>query len=310
MPARLRPGSSSPTGVVFFDKPAGLSSFAAIGAIKRAAATRKVGHTGTLDPFATGLLITLLGRGTRCARYFTGLDKEYHAVVRFGSATDTDDATGQVIRDAELPPASALEPALCRFQGTFEQLPPDYSALHVDGRRAHEIARSGERPAVKTRMVTVERIEITNTEILGDRLACATLALRCSAGTYVRSIARDLGAVLGSAAHAAALRRTAVGPFTVEEAVRDGALRIPEDLRELADVLARLPGARRIEVSATTAEAVLHGRPLSVQRLASYSDGTDGLLILEHDGETLAVGMVSEDRFAYDAVLVGGAARD
>ena len=311
MPTEDPRQSNSRAGVVFIDKARGVSSFAALGVIKRAFETRKVGHTGTLDPFATGLLIALVGRATRCARYFAGLSKEYLAVVRFGAQTDTDDATGTPVRHAGLPPPDGLDEALSAFRGTFEQLPPAYSALHVDGRRAHEIARSGLQPAVKPRTVTVDRlrlVEARRSETDDRLLESVTLHIACSAGTYIRSIARDLGAKLGSAAHAESLRRTAIGPFTVDSAVEHSSV-APSDLQDLGSVLSRLPDVRVVEVPPEVVSAIRHGRVVSPSELGSPvpdSVSDRERVVLARDGVALAVGTISDGRFVYEMVLAGG----
>ncbi len=309
MPTGSPPGSRAPTGVVFLDKARGLSSFAALGAVKRAVGTRKVGHTGTLDPFATGLLVALVGGATRCARYFNGLPKEYTTLIRFGSETDTDDATGTVIRCAELPAEPLLAPAIAAFRGSIEQLPPSYSAVHVEGRRAHEIARTGETPAVRPRTVRVDRLEVQRAVQSGGRVESVEVAILCSAGTYIRSIARDLGRRLGSAAHVETLRRTAIGPFTVDLAVGSETVDPSEDLRTLAPVLGRLPGIAVARVSAERARDVAHGRPISAADLevAGFEDGERSQRVaLVYEDQVLAVGSIAEARVRYEIVLVAG----
>ncbi len=305
------PRQSNPrAGVVFIDKARGISSFAALGAIKRAFGTRKVGHTGTLDPFATGLLVALVGRATRCARYFSGLPKDYLVVVRFGAETDTDDATGIETRRAKLPYLESLEDALSEFRGTFEQLPPAYSAVHVDGRRAHEIARSGARPDVKPRTVTVDRLRLVDTrrsEEDQQRVEAVTLDIACTAGTYIRSIARELGAKLGSAAHAESLRRTAVGPFTVDAAAPYASLH-QSDLHDLGTILSALPDVRLLEVPAELVSAVRHGRPVAPEELSSdLSDSSDSRerIVLTRDASAQAIGRIRDGRFVYEMVLAG-----
>lgn len=309
MPTGSPPGSRAPTGVVFLDKARGLSSFAALGAVKRAFGTKKVGHTGTLDPFATGLLVALVGGATRCARYFNGLSKEYTTVIRFGTETDTDDATGTVVRRAELPAEPLLASAIAAFRGSTEQLPPSYSAVHVDGRRAHEIARAGEIPAVRSRTVRVDRLDIQEVVQSGGCVESVTLAVACSAGTYIRSIARDLGRRLGSAAHAELLRRTAIGPFTVGIAVSSEAVDPSADLWRLAPVLARLPGIAIARVSRERARDVAHGRPISAEDL-EITGGEDGdrpqRVVLVNDEQVLAVGSIAEARVRYEMVLAAG----
>ncbi len=199
------------TGVALIDKPAGISSFAALFPLKRATRTKRIGHTGTLDPFASGLLVVLLGPLTRLAPFFSGMDKDYLADFHFGRETDSADLTGTTVREAGVPPIDAIESSLPGFIGTIAQEPPPFSAVHVGGRRAYELARTGIAVKMPSRKISVTGIEIVswNPPILQVRV-------NCSSGTYVRSLARDIGRACGSAAHVSRLRRSAVGPFCVD----------------------------------------------------------------------------------------------
>lgn len=203
----------TPSGILLVDKPAGLTSFQALDEVKRALRTGRVGHAGTLDRFATGLLVVLVGPCTRLVRLFQRLEKEYVAGVAFGTETETLDPEGSVVRTAQVPELEAVRAVLPRFTGRIRQVPPAYSALHIGGRRAHEIARSGGVPELEPRTVEVREIEL-----LDYRPPVLELRVRCSGGTYVRSLARDLALAAGSCAHLSALRRTAVGAIRVEEA--------------------------------------------------------------------------------------------
>jgi tRNA pseudouridine55 synthase len=298
---------------VFLDKSDGLTSFAALGALKRTIGTRKVGHTGTLDPFATGLLIALVGSATRCARYFNGLPKRYTATFAFGTQTDTDDSTGTVVHTARLPELQEFHCALEAFRGTFEQLPPSYSAVHVNGRRAHEIARSGEQPAVTRRTVTVSELVAGDVRTENGAVQEAELHIECSAGTYIRSIARDLGAALGSAAHVAALRRTAIGPFDLGRAAAAEELEFPRDLHDLATVLGDLPGIEPLEVGSDAARLVRNGQRLDPKRMDSETirrareAGPNARHLITHDGAALAVAVLEDDQVAYEIVFPSGA---
>jgi len=297
---------------VFLDKSDGLTSFAALGALKRAIGTRKIGHTGTLDPFATGLLIALVGSATRCARYFNGLSKRYSTTIRFGTQTDTDDATGSVVHHAALPDLATFERALDAFRGAFEQFPPSYSAVHVNGRRAHEIARSGEQPAVQRRAVSVSELEVRDVRTDHGGVFEADLSIECSAGTYIRSIARDLGVAVGSAAHAASLRRTAIGPFDLGRALAVEELEFPRDLHDLAPILDDLPGLERLEVGADAARLVRHGQRLDPKRMDSRmirtarSAGENARHVIVHEGVALAVAVLEEDQISYEIVFPSG----
>jgi tRNA pseudouridine55 synthase len=191
-----------------------MTSHDVVAAARRALHTRRIGHAGTLDPFATGLLVLLVGRGTRLAQYVDGEPKVYDATIAFGAETTTDDLTGDVTRVADTPSAAAVDLAIPSLTGNILQLPPDYSAKQVGGRRAHAAARSGEPLDLKPVPVTVNGWRINRRT---DSELAATIT--CGAGTYIRSLARDLGRACGSAAHLTRLRRTRSGAFDVSAAV-------------------------------------------------------------------------------------------
>src|SRR6266581_8403913 len=182
--------------------------------VRRVYGERSIGHLGTLDPFATGLLVLLLGRTTRLATFIEAEPKVYEATIKFGEETDTDDSTGTVIRTAAVPREAHLRSAVKSLTGAISQVPPAYSAKSVDGTRAYDAARQGKPLQLAAVNVTVHGWELRN--LTSDSLSAIIM---CSGGTYVRALARDLGRIAGSAAHVEALRRTRVGPFDV----RDGA---------------------------------------------------------------------------------------
>ena len=202
-------------GVLLLDKPVGPSSSAVLQAVKRLLEAKKAGHAGTLDPLASGLLPLLFGEATKFAQYGLDAVKEYRALVQLGAATDTGDAEGQV---TERMPVSVgagdLEPALARFRGEIEQVPPMFSALKRDGQPLYALARSGKTVERAPRKVTIYELELI--ERIGEQL---DLRVRCSKGTYVRQLAADLGLALGTFGHLAALRRTAVAGFRIEQAI-------------------------------------------------------------------------------------------
>jgi tRNA pseudouridine55 synthase len=200
-------------GLLLVDKPAGMTSHDVVQHVRRIYGERSIGHLGTLDPFATGLLVLLLGRATRLGNFLDIEPKVYEATIAFGVETDTDDSTGVAIRSASTPSEDSLEKALPLLTGTIAQIPPAYSAKSVDGTRAYDAARRGaplDLPAVE---VTVHGWEVH--ELAPESLR-ATIV--CSGGTYIRALARDLGRLTSSAAHLAALRRTRVGPFDIADA--------------------------------------------------------------------------------------------
>jgi tRNA pseudouridine55 synthase len=231
--------------VLAIDKPSGWTSYDVVAVMRRAVAVRRVGHGGTLDPAATGLLPVLVGTATRFAERLHTAPKVYAALVRFGMETTTDDRDGTVRREAPVPllDAREIDQALDPFRGDIQQVPPDFAAVKVDGRRAYDVARSGGSMRLGPRLVHVERCEIASW-----RPPSLRLLIVCGSGTYIRSLARDLGRAVGSAAHLGALRRLAVGALTVDEALDVGTARAEERaaivarLRPADDGLLGIPG--------------------------------------------------------------------
>lgn len=270
---------------------------------------RRVGHGGTLDPAAAGVLPLLVGPATRLARYLTLGDKEYRFTVTFGCETDTGDQTGAPVRQAPPPSLAALESVLPSFRGDIRQRPPAWSAVHVDGRRAYDLARGGAAPPLPERTVHVAELAIV--EWRPGPPAEATLHARCSHGTYVRSLAADLARAAGSAGHVSALLRTRVGPFDlagaltleeVEAALREGR----PVVRPMSDVLYGRP---KVDVSSNEAEDVVHGRwpPGLARRLAALGGGSldseAGDVALFHEGCLLAVAGRREGRWRWICVF-------
>lgn len=206
-------------GILVVAKPPGPTSHDVVALVRRLTGVRRVGHGGTLDPFATGVLPVFLGRATRMVEYHLGDAKEYRASVVFGARSTTDDLDGELTRsDTPAPDRAAVEAALARFRGPIEQIPPDHSAVHVSGRRAYELARRGDKPELRPRQVTIEGLEVVEWDVSDPGCPMAVLQVRCSAGTYVRALARDLGEAIGCGAYLGALTRTASGPFHLEGA--------------------------------------------------------------------------------------------
>ena len=200
-------------GLLLVDKPGGMTSHDVVQRVRRIYGERSIGHLGTLDPFATGLLVLLLGRATRLANFLDTEPKVYEARIAFGSETDTDDATGRVIRRDELPTEQAVRSAVETLTGTLSQVPPAYSAKSVDGTRAYDAARRGEPLQLDAVTVQVHRWDVHRI-----RRDAVEATITCSGGTYIRALARDLGRAASSAAHLETLRRTRVGSFDVRDA--------------------------------------------------------------------------------------------
>lgn len=276
------------SGLVLLDKAPGQTSFQALGPLKRRYG-RSLGHTGTLDSFAEGLLVVLTGRLTRLNPLFTAMDKVYEAQFTFGRETDTLDPTGQTVRSGPVPPGGVAD-WRPEFVGDLLQVPPDYSAVHVDGRRASDRVRSGETLALPPRPVTVYALEI-----LDWAEPVLSVRLHCSKGTYVRSVARDWGRLAGCGAHVSRLRRTRVGPFTVPAATLE--FQSPAQVFEgLGIPLIRLDGG-----AATWAR---HGRP-PLQVLPGLRDRSEPrVAFADEAGEVLALAQRAEGAWSY--VFVAG----
>jgi tRNA pseudouridine55 synthase len=279
-------------GVLVVDKPAGPTSFDVVKRVRRLLRAEKAGHTGTLDPAATGVLAVCLDDAVKIQQWLAEGDKEYEATVALGAATDTEDAEGSVTArgDPGGIDAPSLREALSRFVGEIEQVPPMYSAVRVGGRRLHEAARAGEDVARTPRRVRIHALELVAVEPLREGILRAHVRVRCGKGTYVRTLASDLGRALGVPAHLAALRRTQAGPFGIERALplgevealgRDGPGPLRDRLVAPADALAFLPAER---LSPAEARDLVHGR--AVDRAGA----PDGLArALGPDGRLLAV---------------------
>jgi len=249
-------------GVLVADKGIGVTSFQVVAHLRRILRAPKVGHGGTLDPMATGVLPILLGAATKLTTHLLVQDKEYVATVRLGLTTDTLDATGRVTGERPVPPLdlAAIRAALDRFEGEIEQVPPMFSALHAGGRRLHELARAGIEVPRAPRRVRIARIELLD---WGSPLL--TLRIACGKGTYVRSLAADLGEVLGCGARLEALRRTRAGAFSIEDAVPWSLIRQGDVAALRAHILppdravAHLPAVR---LGGAAARRLAHGHRL------------------------------------------------
>lgn len=276
------------SGILLVDKPAGPSSAAVVARVKRVLGQSKVGHLGTLDPFATGLLPICLGEGTKVAQFIAGEAKCYVGEMVLGSATDTLDATGQVVETRPVPRlgGAAISRAVCKLRGDIMQTPPMYSALKRDGVPLYRLARAGREVSRVPRQVHVARFDVA--WIAGDRLA---FAVTCSKGTYVRSLAYDLGTELGTVAHLASLRRTAFGPFEVSLAVRldDVAEAAEADTLPLVSPSAALARYRAVVADVGTIAAIRHGQQRVLAALGPPRVAEEVVRVESAGGELVAV---------------------
>jgi tRNA pseudouridine55 synthase len=236
-------------GLLLVDKSKGMTSHDVVDTVRRALGTRKVGHAGTLDPMATGLLLVGVGRATRLLRFFGGLPKTYEGTARLGEETDTLDAEGTVVRTWPVEVSrEEVELAFARFVGDSTQVPPAYSAVKVAGRKLYEAARKGERLEAEPRPIRVDAFDLR-----GFEPPDVEFLVTCSGGTYVRALLADAGAALGCGAHLIALRRTAIGPFRVEEARPTEDLGVPLPIER---AVAHLP---RLDLEPEEARVAAHG---------------------------------------------------
>jgi tRNA pseudouridine55 synthase len=271
---------------VLLDKPAGITSHDAVQRVRQALGTRAAGHTGTLDPFATGLLVVLVGRATRLARFVEAQPKTYLATARLGIRTDTDDLSGMAVGPVTERlglSEGAVRRALMSFGGVQLQRPPSFSAKHVAGERSYRRARRGEAAALPEVTITVHAIELC-----AYREPDLTFRATVSAGTYIRAIARDLGERLGVGAHLTALRREAIGPLQIGAAIPLDRVS-PETVLPARRVLGHLPA---IELDEPGRQAVVHGRAVAGGDAAGQ--GASGAVALLADGELLAVATVAD----------------
>ncbi|MBS1905970.1 MAG: tRNA pseudouridine(55) synthase TruB [Actinobacteria bacterium] len=282
------------SGILLVDKPGGMTSHDVVARTRRAFGTRKVGHAGTLDPMATGLLVVGIEAATRLLTFVVGADKTYHATIRLGQSTGTDDADGEIVASADPARVAAITAAeiaagVAALTGAISQVPSSVSAIKVDGRRAYDRVRAGEDVVLAAREVVVSRFDV-----LDDRPAPAAdpavgvrdldVVVDCSSGTYIRALARDLGVALGVGAHLTALRRTRVGSFDVADAVGLDGLAEAQPLTAAAAAARILPV---LDVTAQEAIDLRHGK-----RLAGQWDRLEGARAAAIDPEGALIGIV------------------
>ena len=280
-------------GILLVDKPLGITSHDVVSIARRALGTRRVGHAGTLDPFATGLLVLMVGNATRLLPYIDGEPKVYEASVAFGVETNTDDSTGTVANTSTLPEPERVRAAIAELTGNIEQIPPSFSAKQVEGRRAYDAARHGAPLELAPVQGSVQ--DWTVPQRAPDRRAAT---ITCGGGTYIRALARDLGRLSGSAAHLASLRRTRSGPFDVGNAVSIEGLRTGQ----AAVIPARMAVAHlpSLVLSSGDVALVRHGRP--VGNAATSVDAPTAALV-DDDGRLVAIAARAEGGWQPRVVL-------
>lgn len=291
-------------GILVIDKPPGVTSHDVIDNLRHILHERRIGHTGTLDPFATGILVILVGRATRLAQFLSGLEKEYEAVIRLGYATDTGDLTGKpiginVAQGATIGgwTAQQIEGALAKLRGEIQQVPPMYSAKKQSGRKLYELARRGEeveRKPVGVRIQAFERLKPTGDLVKDNLDGTFDLEVRvaCSAGTYIRTLAEDFGKQLGVGAHVAELRRTRVGDFSIRNASTIGEVKVSVGEEALGKIMipddVALARLGFVDLNDDEVRRVQNGMPVQ----ASKSEWANGerVRIRDHKGRLIAVG--------------------
>ncbi len=293
----MRKRSSDSNGFLVLDKPSGITSFEALGAVKRAFDTGRVGHTGTLDRFARGVLVALVGRYARLSEYFTASDKVYLAGIRFGTETDTLDPEGTIIARGLLPDRAALEAVLPAFRGDILQAPPAFSAVHIEGKRAYERALAGEDVRPEPRPVAILGLDLLD---YSDGLA--RMRVRCSKGTYIRSLARDIAKACGTRAHLETLVREASGPFRIEDGIPPEAAD-SSSLRVLDPELCETLGLPPVRLAPGQETFFLRGGPLTKGRFAKQPEGEGFRGVFSAEGAFLGVLEIRDGKYSYRVVL-------
>jgi tRNA pseudouridine55 synthase len=305
-------------GILVVDKPAGPTSHDIVGLVRRLSGMKRVGHGGTLDPFARGILPIFLGRATRVVEYHLGDRKQYRATVCFGASSTTDDLEGELTPVPLGGPSAvagldlertAVEAALGAFRGTIVQVPPAYSAIKVAGRRAYALARAGQQPELSPRSVEIDRIELLDWDDADPERPIAVIEVDCSAGTYIRAIARDLGSALGTGAYLGALSRTASGPFRLADAIALDTVRaaVEEGPAALAKLLLPIDSGldlASIQLTDDELKAVVRGQFIRPSAGSSGPASERPVRLLAPGGELAGFGRWDGTRVMPDKVLV------
>lgn len=277
-------------GILVVDKPIGPTSHQIVSIVRRGTGIRKVGHAGTLDPRASGVLVLCLGQATRLSEYLSTSEKRYLAVIRFGASTRTYDSEGDILQETgNAPKRKDIEEALSEFRGEISQVPPPYSAIKVQGKRAYQLAREGKPPELNARKVIIHELKL-----LSYKKPDLTLEIECSAGTYIRSIAHDLGEMLSTGAHLAELKRIKAGPFTIDDAIPlpklEVGLMVDKWERYVIPAADALPDFPVVKISQKNLDLIRHGHRIPAE--LSSSGMARGI---SSDGELVAILEAVED---------------
>ncbi|MFP4490053.1 MAG: tRNA pseudouridine(55) synthase TruB [Spirochaetaceae bacterium] len=302
--------SQNPTasGIALIDKPEGVTSFQALSALKKKVGHGKVGHAGTLDKFASGLLIVLIGSYTKLNSYFTGLDKRYEGTLHFGTSTTTLDPEGEITDKKPVPEFDTVEASISRFIGTIDQVPPQFSAVHIEGKRAYQRALSGEDVKIPSRRVHIYSLET-------ERWDPPELdfSVTCSKGTYIRALARDIGVYCNSSAYLSRLRRTHIGSFKVSDAVSPDAFDPQRHFLSDREALEGIPGLFLLTLKDAFLDRVKNGAHLQKEWLAdsipgevSFPNGAGKYAaVLDSGGSLAAFVEIVDNRLLYKFVMPG-----
>ena len=290
-------------GIIVVAKEPGPTSHDIVALVRRLTGVKRVGHGGTLDPFAAGVLPVFVGQATRLVEYHMADDKAYRALVAFGARSTTDDLDGELTPTGAAPTRAEVEASLSAFRGAIDQVPPDYSAVRVGGRKAYEMARHGEKPELRSRRVTIQRIDLVAWDDADPARPVATVEVECSAGTYIRAIARDLGDQLASGAYLAALTRTASGPFSLQAAHRLDEVRAAlADGRADGLLLPMDTGLTFPEVTLSADELVPFARGQQLRR-AGALPGEGLVRVRDGSGRLVAIARVADGVLAPEKVF-------
>ncbi|MEY4409503.1 MAG: tRNA pseudouridine(55) synthase TruB [Actinomycetota bacterium] len=265
-----------PAGLVLIDKPQGFTSHDVVAKLRKKLGTKKIGHAGTLDPMATGLLVLGVDAGTKLLTFLVGADKTYEARIRLGQSTGTDDAEGEVLSSTSALHLNraVIEAEIAKLTGRISQIPSAVSAIKVDGKRAYDLVREGKQVELKSRAVDISRFELTSEISIVDEYLEFDVVVDCSSGTYIRALARDLGTALGVGGHLRALRRTRVGSYSVDEATAIDSGPVVLDLTEAAGKVFPL-----LELTQSQAVDLVHGKRITLQNQGNLCATFGGKLI-------------------------------